>query len=139
MDLAAVLLTNTAALGILYDGVGIFVLGVPAMLSTTADVMRASGTAWGYSPALIRANVVLRLDTGTGSLFLIGGFLLQFFGTVGIQLAPIAGALLVAALVTLSILYWLWLRAKLADNWVAAIIASIERQIADQGAESKRK
>ncbi len=138
MDLAAALLTNTAALGILYDGVGIFVLGVPAMLSTTADVMHASGTAWGYNSALIRANVMLRLDTGTGSLFLIGGFLLQFFGTVGIQLTPIAGALLVAALVGLSILYWLF-RTKLADNWVAAIVAGIERNLADQRAERKPK
>ena len=137
MEFAASFFSNPSALGLLYDGVGIFVLGVPAMLSTTSDVMRASGTAWGYNPALIRANVLLRLDTGTGSLFLIAGFLLQFFGTSGFPLVPISGVLLLVALVGLGLAYWLWLRNKLTNSWVKSIVDDIERKIEEQKAERR--
>ena len=137
MEFAASFFSNPSALGLLYDGVGIFVLGVPAMLSTTSDVMRASGKALGYNPALIRANVLLRLDTGTGSLFLIAGFLLQFFGTSGFPLVPISGVLLLVALVGLGLAYWLWLRNKLTNSWVKSIVDDIERKIEEQKAERR--
>ena len=132
--LASDLLANAAAMGLLYDGVGIAVLGVPAMLSTTADLRQSSGTAWGYSPALIRSNVLLRLDTGTGSLLLVAGFLLQLFGSVGIQLHPVAGAMLLAALLLLVLAYWGGLRKWLADSWVSTIVTGIEEEIKAQRA-----
>lgn len=137
MELLAALVTNVSALGLVYDGVGIFVLGVPAMLSTTSDIMRASGTAYGYSPALIRANVLLRLDTGTGSLFLIAGFLLQLFGTLGVQLSADSGAILLSTLLLLALAYALWLRRTLSDDWVKSIIAGIEAKLEEQRSERK--
>jgi hypothetical protein len=139
MDLIAPLVTNVSALGLIYDGVGVFVLGVPAMLSTTADIRQMSGTAWGYNPQLIRATVRLRLDTGTGALFLIAGFLLQLFGALGVQLSPIPGSFILGALVALSLSYGLWFRGRLTDTWVNSIVAGIEAQLEEQRAARKAR
>lgn len=133
------LVTNASALGLVYDGVGIFVLGVPAMLSTTSDIMRTSGTAWGYNSELIRANVLLRIDTGTGALFLIAGFLLQLFGALGTQLSAVSGALLLAVLLVLALAYGLWFRGRLSDGWVKSIVAGIEMKLEEQRAARKPK
>jgi hypothetical protein len=96
--------------------------------------LEVSGTAWGYNAQLIRANVLLRLDTGTGALFLIAGFLLQLFGTLGAQLASVPGSLILVALFVLSLSYGLWFREKLSDNWVKSIVSGIEAQLSDQRA-----
>lgn len=121
VDWLAQLLTNASALGLLFGGVGIIVLGVPAMLSTVSDIRKASGTAWGYNPELIRTNVFLRLDSGTGALFLVAEFILQLFGTLGLQLSFLTGAILFSALLVLSLAYALWFRRRLCAVWVRTI------------------
>jgi hypothetical protein len=81
----------------------------------------------------------VRLDTGTGSLFLIAGFLLQLFGTLGTQLSLVSGTILLAALLLLAIAYGFWFRGKLSESWVKSIIAAIEMKLEEQRAARKAK
>jgi len=135
VDAVLALISNPSSLGLAYDGVGVFVLGIPALLSTKRDLRSYGATGYGgFSQNSIRQLVLSRLDTGTGSLFLVAGFLLQFFGSFGLQLDVAWGATITALLPVLLILYWSWLRRRTCEKWVSEIVTSMKSAGNEKGA-----
>ncbi|MEE8057244.1 MAG: hypothetical protein V3T17_05340 [Pseudomonadales bacterium] len=80
-------INNLTSLGLLWDGVGVFVLGAPSFLRTAAEIEKESGTYWDYNIHELRSKASLQVDVGVGSLLLLVGFLLQFLASLNIQLS----------------------------------------------------
>lgn len=72
---------NLTALGLLWDGVGIFVLGIPALFRVQYDIEREAGNYLKYNIHELRNRIATRVDIGIGSILLMVGFVLQLLAS----------------------------------------------------------
>lgn len=79
---------NLTALGLLWDGVGIFVLGIPALFRIQYDIEREAGSYLKYNIHELRNRIATRVDIGIGSILLMVGFVFQLLGTLDIAVEP---------------------------------------------------
>ncbi len=72
---------NLTALGLVWDGVGIFVLGIPALFRVRYDIEREAGNYLKYNIHELRNRIATRVDIGIGSILLMVGFVLQLLAS----------------------------------------------------------
>lgn len=122
------LITNVNALGLAYDGLGVLVLGAPGFFRMKENIKKDAATGWGFSPNVVRSLLLLRLDTGAGSILLFLGFLFQLLAALSVKL-PYAACLVLWMFAFLYVtVYWLYLRSKLHRIWGAEMIDELKRK-----------
>ena len=124
---------NLQIIGLLYDVVGIGVLGIPALRRMTTEIAAQAGTSWSYNSQLAKGLSETRVDTVAGSCLLIIGFSIQAAGVWGLQTPWICGALLI---VLLALFIVLWLsrgRQFMADKLLKRVKRRLEREERENG------
>ena len=122
------ILTNAATLGLMYDALGISILGLPAFLRTKHDLKREAETHVGYNSAVLENAILLRMDTAIGTAMLVVGFIFQFLGSIGVRLSISVGWLAVIGLAAFPLLYWLVWRRRLRVALLDAITEDYKRE-----------
>ncbi len=117
---------NAGALGLVYDGLGITILGLPAFLRTRRDLRQEAETHIGYNSAVLENAILLRLDTAAGSILLIIGFALQLIDRLGATLSTPLAWILGLFLPAYPVLYWFVVRRWLCHTWREDIIRSLQ-------------
>lgn len=118
-------LSNVNSMGLIYDGLGVLVLGAPGFFRVKKNIEEDSKTALGVSPAHVKALTLLRLDTAAGSILLFFGFVFQLIAGLGIRVPYAVCLVFWAILVAYPLTYWFYLRAKLHTSWSEEIIAKL--------------
>ena len=111
-------LFQLGTVGLIYDGLGIVVLGYAFFSKTIKEMMVESGTYYNGNNALLQSLIHTRTDGVTGTVLLLIGFLLQLFGSLGIRCAWL-GETLVFILAAISFAYALFLRKKIISIQVS--------------------
>lgn len=121
-------LFQLSSVGLLYDGVGVVALGFAFFLKSVKAMMVESGTYWDGNDALLRSLIQQRTDGVVGTSLLVIGFLLQWFGSLGVR-CDLVGKLLLIVLVAASFAYVLFLRKKLISLQVSRGAALRQQQM----------
>src|SRR5258706_3592433 len=111
-------LQNANVVGPVYDGVGVCMLGLPSLLTSTKEIGLESGTYWDGNNALLRRLVLNKLDTTAGSFMLIVGFVLQLLATLKVSLNPTIAVMLWIALAVLPLAYFYAWRTRLLTRYM---------------------
>ena len=106
------------AVGLAFDGIGVAILGYAFFSKSVAAMMVESGSYYGGNDALLYSLIQSRTDGVAGTALLIAGFILQWFGFIGIA-SVVVGQLLLAVLVILLLLYSIFLRNRLISIQVS--------------------
>ncbi len=128
-------LTDPNILGLAYDGMGIMIFGVPAVLLSSATLAQEGGSAWDYNRHTMGALVERKWDTCVGSSFLVAGFTFQIIAAMGYRFVHVAGFALWIALPSLAALYLLIRRRLIqahTDRVVAVAKAAAEAELAQR-------
>ena len=110
---------NFQVIGLVYDAVGILILGVPAFFRAVPEIKAQSGTYWNYNKALAESLSMARVDLTTGSVALIVGFILQLVGTLDYVAYSYFGVCLSVFIVAFLLLYFPVIRPRLAWACIA--------------------
>ncbi len=126
---------NLQVIGLGYDLAGIVVLGGFAIFRMVNEVAAQSGTYWDYNPELMKALSYARIDTTTGTVFLVMGFSLQIASLIGVTTNQWGICLLMGGLVLAVLLYLVWLR-RVLSKW---LIASARKRIKEEDEARERE
>ena len=110
---------NFQVIGLVYDAVGILILGGPAFFRAVPEIKAQSGTYFNYNEALAESLSMARVDLTTGSVALIVGFILQLVGTCGYFAYSYFGVCLSVFIVAFLLLYFPVIRPRLAWACIA--------------------
>lgn len=114
-------LCNLNVIGLVYDGLGVAILGIPSLVESAEDTHRESGTYWDSNEPLMQRLVRAKFDTSAGSVVLVLGFIMQLLATLGVGGTPLIVALLWALIVVLPLSYFFFWRRRLVASYIAAI------------------
>ena len=120
--------TNPQIIGLLYDAVGILILGVPAVFRMSQEVQAQSGTYYNYNVHLAKALATSRVDISIGSVVLLIGFVSQLFGNLGYVYIPSYGWCLGIGAVGFLLVYFIFLRGRFADALLKHVKAALEQE-----------
>jgi hypothetical protein len=124
-------ISNPQVVGLLFDAIGICILGIPATYRMVQEIVAQSGTYYDANPHLAKALSENRIDLTVGSIILLVGFGFQLIGTLDYFFIRPVGLLLCIACVLFLPLYFLFLRSwlsKLLLNRVKAALAAKHSQ-----------
>ena len=116
-------MTNLQTIGLLFDLVGILVLGVPLATVGVKTIIARSETYWDSNPNEYRRMLAERMDVGIGTVVLAFGFGMQIAGQYP-SLAttpPLLGWSFTAVLVVFLTVYVAWLRKFMLARQLARI------------------
>lgn len=128
-------MTNLQTIGLVYDLVGILVLGVPLFAVGAKTIIARSGTYWDSNPNECRRMLAERMDVLIGTVVLALGFAMQIAGQYPplATVPPLFGWSFTAVLFVVLIVYVVWARTfMLARQW-----AHIERIIRAERSEEQ--
>lgn len=122
-------LVNLSSLGLLWDGLGVFILGIPALLRLKSDIAENATMVLGWNPAEIKSLVSDKMDVSIGSVFLLIGFIMQLFATLKLQLIP-NKFLIVWWLIPLLLIayYYLYGKGFLVTKWTKEINSELSEK-----------
>lgn len=126
--IADAMITNVNAIGLIYDGFGVLVLGAPGFFRLKENIKADAKTAWDFSPNTVRSLLLLRMDTAAGSILLFFGFLFQLLAALNVKLPFIVCLLVWILVLVYSFAYWLFLRSKLHQRWSKQMIDELKRE-----------
>jgi hypothetical protein len=126
MDLILENLENLSALGLLWDGIGVFILGVPAIFKVRTEIAEEAGTYWGYNPHELRNKISGRMDISIGSIFLLLGFLFQFLSSVSVSMPLEFCVFFWFSAPGLMLFYYLRGRRSLVKLWTDELEAKLK-------------
>lgn len=113
---------NFQVIGLIFDGVGILILGVPAVFRVIAEIKAQSGTYFSYNKYLAESLSIARVDLTIGSIALLAGFAFQLAGTIGYYALPNFGLSLLIAGVLFPFIHFFFLRQRLSALILAKVI-----------------
>lgn len=116
-------LQNLNVLGLIYDGVGVTVLGIPSLLESAKNTHRESATYWDGNKPLMQRLIRAKFDTSAGSILLIVGFVLQLLATLKVQGSLWAAVPLWVFVVALPTAYFASWRSKLVARFATSVAA----------------
>ena len=122
---------NLQIVGLLYDALGILVLGVPALHRMVEQVGVQCESYWDYNQKAISILSFARVDTTAGSILLLTGFVFQFLSLLGVEPSLAVMVLLVGALVVVLTLYYAWLRKALSVKLEARVTGWLDKNNED--------
>jgi hypothetical protein len=114
---------NFQAIGLMYDAVGILVLGVPAFFRAVPEIQAQSGTYYNYNKALAESLSMARVDLTMGSVVLIVGFILQLVDALGYFGYSYFGGCLLAFIFIFLLLYFPVVRPRLANLILTRVVS----------------
>ena len=121
---------NLQIIGLVFDAAGIAILGIPAVFTSVRDIAEQSGTYWDANPHAAKAKATQCVDTTTGSVFLILGFILQIASLSGFVVGRRFLVFLAVILGIALFLYWCDLRNRfskyLTDKSVKLVLQGEE-------------
>lgn len=120
-------LQNLNMLGLLYDGVGVIVLGFPSLMESPKDTHRETATHWDANEYMTLRLVRTKFDTFAGSVFLFAGFVLQFLATLKIQGVLCAVLPLWVLAIVLPITYFVLVRSMLVARYIKSVAAEAKK------------
>ena len=105
-------MSSLQTIGLVYDFVGILILGVPLVTVGAKTIIARSGTYWDANPNEVRRMLAERIDVGLGTVVLAAGFGMQIAGQHAsmASIPPLVGASVLVALVVVLVVYMAWLR-----------------------------
>jgi len=103
------------AIGLVYDGVGVAILGFAFFSKSLDALLKESNAYYGGNAHLQKSLIQSQVDGITGTIFLFLGFILQFLGSVGVR-CDLAGQILVVCLIVAAICYFPFLRPKISER-----------------------
>ena len=106
---------NLQIVGLVYDAVGIFILGISAAFTIVDELSAQVGTKWDYNLALLKAFSFARIDTIVGSLILLVGFFIQIASLMGYATIHSGSYLLIGLLFLFFVLYFFSLRTYFSN------------------------
>lgn len=105
---------NLAGVGLVYDAIGVIILGKALALANdstlNAQSNSISGFGFTFSPGFLKALVEQQLDARMGLTYLLVGFLLQLLATMKIELGLQIDAALVVAACSFAAAFFLFFR-----------------------------
>ena len=122
------MITNVNAIGLVYDGFGVVVLGAPGFFCTKQNIKADSKSSWDFSPNTVRSLLLLRMDTAAGSILLFLGFFFQLLAALNVNLPLFVCTLLWIFAVGYAATYWLYLRGTLHHRWSEEMIEQLKRE-----------
>lgn len=117
--------TNPQVPGLLFDAIGILILGVPAVFRVSREIQAQSGTYFDANPHLAKALSESRVDITVGSVVLFAGFLMQLVGNLGYVYTRPFGWTLVVSPIAFVLVYFLYLRRRLSGALFNHVMAAL--------------
>ena len=111
-------LANLNLLGLLYDGCGVVILGIPAFLKAKKELFAEAGSYFDYNKPQLRNSIAFRTDTAMASVMLLIGFLLQAISSAQLAIHEYGIVALWLALPLLPIVFYGKLRGSIVSTWV---------------------
>lgn len=121
-------LFQISSVGLLYDGVGVTILGFAFFSKSIKEMMVESGTYYGGNNALLQSLIHTRTDGITGTILLLIGFFLQWFGSLGVHY-EFLGEILFIVLVAVLFCYVLFIRKALISLQMSKGIVLRQQQV----------
>ena len=115
------ILENLAALGLLFDVIGVFILGIPMVFNAKKDIFEESCTYYSFNQAQVNSLSKSRIDIPVGSIMLFIGFIFQFLATVRVSLPEwitIVGWIIA---IIFPAYYCCRLRSQMVNHFVSAV------------------
>ena len=123
------MLGNMQAIGLMFDAIGILILGVPAIFRVIPEIKAQSGTYFDYNKSLAEALSAARVDLSIGSVALLLGFLFQLADTLGYYAVNWFGALMWALCMLLVPLHFLVIRPRLVVLILDAVMKAHQSKV----------
>jgi hypothetical protein len=117
-------LNTLAAVGLLYDIVGVIILGLSLAATSDVNIKRQAGTYYNFNSSVLTTLVEQRTDARFGLFLLVLGFLFQFFFAIGIAIEDATKNLLLIALV-LVVLFYVVVRKPLVKRIASKLRESL--------------
>ena len=111
-------------IGLVYDVAGVAVLSVPTITNRVDDIVDQSSTHWDYNPPIVKSLSSARVDTITGFLLLLAGFIIQIISLCGYGATPARSFTLFVVLALGILLYYILLR----PYWTTALSNQVKEQ-----------
>jgi hypothetical protein len=113
---------NQQSIGLLYDGAGIFILGIISWRTRIDEIIQISKTEKYENVQHLRHLIKTRLDTLVGAIILFIGFVIQFLTIIGVLMSAIINILLLIILFISSFYYLVYGRKSLSKHYLGKII-----------------
>lgn len=117
---------NLGALGLLYDGFGILVLGVPSVLLGYSQIMDNSLSRIGWSKPLLCYMLETKFDICIGSTMLSIGFIFQYLSSINQNISIWLLYLSWLALPVIPLVY-IFLRKRIVKSRAIILISMVEK------------
>lgn len=133
------IINNFQTVGLIFDVVGIAILGLPALFRMKSEVAAQMGTYWNYNPPLAKALATSRVDISTGSLILLFGFACQLAAALNYVPLPYTGLIYLILLAAFVLCYWTFMRSYFSSWLFKAALSEHEdqqaaaKEVADAG------
>ena len=119
---------NLQFIGLLYDAVGILVLGIPLATKGLDTMLKEAGTYWDSNIPVARSLILQRMDSGVGTVLLGIGFLLQASAQIVHQAPPGVGMPLLTVLILAIPTYYGVVRRKLLKRQLKVVQAKLQEK-----------
>ena len=103
---------NLQIAGLIFDATGIMILGLPSLVRPVKQISEQAGTYWDGNLHLAMALASSRVDTATGSVLLLIGFLLQVVSLNNVEASLVVVVMLYGSLAVALLVYCFSLREK---------------------------
>jgi hypothetical protein len=125
-------LENLSALGLLFDGIGVFILGIPMFFNAKRGIYEESSTYYSFNEAQVQSLSRSRIDISVGSVVLIFGFVLQFLAALKVILPiwVIVPGWIIALI--FPVIFYCWLRQRMVMYLVNTVQAMHTQSDANQ-------
>ena len=111
------LLLQFTACGLIFDAIGVLLLGFAFFFKTKESISQEAGTYFNSNPYVLRSIVASKFDGMTGTALLFIGFVLQVFGYAGWE-NEVVLVFSYLVLVVFVFTYFAVLRKKSIDSWI---------------------
>ncbi|MCP4269698.1 MAG: hypothetical protein GY777_29690 [Candidatus Brocadiaceae bacterium] len=117
------IIENQQAIGLLYDGIGVFILGIMSWHTAIPDLIKASSARTNEIPniKLLQHLVKSRIDIMFGSIVLFLGFFIQFLSLIGVKF-PIILNIIILVILFVILFYYLFCGRK---QWASFYLKKI--------------
>ena len=123
------ILSNPQTIGLIYDVVGILILGIPlALRGRLPIVMQQATQRWDFSLPPAKEIIAARWDATFGTLVLAFGFALQIVAQYCAEVPPGCGVGLFVGLLTFGALYCFWFRRYTIERQMAKVAEQFEEK-----------
>jgi hypothetical protein len=109
------------ACGLLYDAIGVLLLGFAFFFKTKETLIKEAGTYWDSNPHILKSIIASKFDGMTGTLLLFIGFIYQAMGYANIEQASIVIGSYMFLIFFLAV-YFSRYRSRKINEWLKELL-----------------